>query len=1126
MFRPLLLQLFMLCFSTVAFSQCFDCGKNHGDHIDDYASDIAVTNDGFLYSYIDGSNDDYNLRKYDFNCNLVWSKNFGTNSFNPKKVYITHITVDELGNIYLIISYNGAQSDVPYNVYGTMLYSGQTLYKLGSNGNTIWYKKLGGNEYNSVDTNVKNLFYKQNKIFVVSSFGSQNNVNNEILLISNNYYTIPQTFLAVFDVEGNLIDAKTPGQTDEYFTASEMDNDGNIYLTNTYRSENEYRTKLECYDSNLELVWSKVISTASLNTPTFSNYIPTRIHYSSQTDKLYIWGTVIRNCDILGNIFVTEEFSNYGLTNSVLTEFNTLDGTLERFKHIKNIGQYDSDVQQNTAYIKERNGELYIFTNFTNFLEFSNATITSSTYIDGDGVTTLDTQEMVLFKVSLNTFEDEFIFRSYYGFYGWNRNDYVDKIVFHNDDLYMTGTIASKPLTINGTIINNNSGNGDSDAFLYKYNINNVNGGVIKVETSCLNAMTAFELIGTYNSISWNFGDPSSLNNTSNVSNPVHQFSAPGSYLVRATVTCNGSSEVVEKQINITIQPTVSPITTIYECETSPGSGISSGFDTSMIEQTLVNQQQNITVKYINSNGGILPSPLPNPYTNTTPGGDIVTARLYYTNNPECYIETNIFFSTIAKPSPPTIVGLVDFCKQNNATLNEITITGQNIKWYDALTNGSLLPNSTLLVNGTTYYVSQTINGCESERIAVTITVYETVAPTGIAVQTFCDTQVLTLADFVVSGTDLLFYDASVGGNLLPTSTTLVNGVTYYASQTLDGCESFVRLALTSEIISEVPANDFSAMVCDDLNNGSEKVDLSDYETNLIATASAYTFGYYTDFAAAESGNAGNSITNFSEYELHLGLNLIYVRVVYNNLCFKVVTLQLTLTPSPYLNMTDSYSICENGSVKITADTGFDSYTWSTGATSQAITATQAGNYWITVTDNNNGLICSSTKNITVELSNKANITAIETVDWTSNENVITVYVNGLGDYEYSIDGINFQSSNQFYGLPNGEYTVYVNDINGCGVAKKDVYLLMYPKFFTPNGDSYNDVWGIQFYKNELQMVVKIFDRYGKFIKQLSATDPFWDGTYNGQVLPSNDYWFTVIREDGTEYKGHFSLKR
>ena len=475
----------------------------------------------------------------------------------------------------------------------------------------------------------------------------------------------------------------------------------------------------------------------------------------------------------------------------------------------------------------------------------------------------------------------------------------------------------------------------------------------------------------------------------------------------------------------------------------------------------------------------------------------------------------------------PTAIPIVNqnfyYCLGSNPIISDVIITGQNIKWYDAL-NGALLADTTLLIDGVTYYVSQTINGCESTRIPVMVNAQSTPAPSGIAVQTFCDTQVLTLADFVVSGTDLKFYDGNIGGNLLPTSTTLVDGVTYYASQTLNGCESISRLALTPDIISGIPANGYAELMCDDLGDGVENVDLSDYNGNLIANASAYTFNYYTSFTAAE--NEGISITGFSNYTLNTGLSTIYVRVEFANSCYEVVALELTVVALPKLNMKDSYSVCENGFITITADAAFDSYSWSTGATSQAIVVTNGGNYEVTVTKNTNGLICSSTKNITVEVSQKATITAVETVDWTSNDNVITVYVDGSGVYEYSVDGVNFQSSNQFFGLPNGEYTVYVNDTKGCGVAKKDVYLLMYPKYFTPNGDSYNDFWGIQFYQNEMNLVVKIFDRYGKFIKQLNAKDPVWDGTYQGNNLPATDYWFTVIREDGTEYKGHFTLKR
>jgi hypothetical protein len=57
------------------------------------------------------------------------------------------------------------------------------------------------------------------------------------------------------------------------------------------------------------------------------------------------------------------------------------------------------------------------------------------------------------------------------------------------------------------------------------------------------------------------------------------------------------------------------------------------------------------------------------------------------------------------------------------STLNSIIITGTNIQWYSSLTSSTPLANTTSLVNGTTYYASQTVNGCEGSRLAVTVQV-------------------------------------------------------------------------------------------------------------------------------------------------------------------------------------------------------------------------------------------------------------------------------------------------------------------------------------------------------------------------------------------------------------------
>jgi gliding motility-associated-like protein len=209
----------------------------------------------------------------------------------------------------------------------------------------------------------------------------------------------------------------------------------------------------------------------------------------------------------------------------------------------------------------------------------------------------------------------------------------------------------------------------------------------------------------------------------------------------------------------------------------------------------------------------------------------------------------------------------------------------------------------------------------------------------------------------------------------------------------------------------------------------------------------------------------------------------------------------------------------------IKANNNSYSYLWSNGSTSQAITISQHGNYSVTASLDYGNKICSTTENFTVELSNAATITNIETQDWTDTENIIIVNTSGLGNYEFSIDGINYQDSNIFSGLNSGEYTVYVRDKNGCGISEDEIFLLMYPKFFTPNGDGYNDTWAIKFSHIEPNSKVDIFDRYGKLLKKLNNTNS-WDGKYNGNELPSTDYWFVITIENGKEYKGHFSLKR
>ena len=140
--------------------------------------------------------------------------------------------------------------------------------------------------------------------------------------------------------------------------------------------------------------------------------------------------------------------------------------------------------------------------------------------------------------------------------------------------------------------------------------------------------------------------------------------------------------------------------------------------------------------------------------------------------------------------------------------------------------------------------------------------------------------------------------------------------------------------------------------------------------------------------------------------------------------------------------------------------------------------------------------------------------------------NYIEIIASGDGNFEYSIDNINYQDSNYFTNIEGGIYTVFARDKEGCGEDSSEVTIIDYPKFFTPNDDGFNDYWQIKGISKFPNSKIFIYDRYGKLLKQLSASSLGWDGFYTGKKMNSSDYWFKVDLDNGTSFSGHFTLKR
>src|SRR5687767_3891853 len=106
------------------------------------------------------------------------------------------------------------------------------------------------------------------------------------------------------------------------------------------------------------------------------------------------------------------------------------------------------------------------------------------------------------------------------------------------------------------------------------------------------------------------------------------------------------------------------------------------------------------------------------------------------------------------------------------------------------------------------------------------------------------------------------------------------------------------------------------------------------------------------------------------------------------------------------------------------------SYIWSTGSIDQSITGLYAGFYEVTVTDGN---ACTETAEVVIEEPPlmSLSLTVNEPDCFDQQKGVITILpLGGVEPFEYSIDGINFTSSNIFTGLNEGNYQITTRDAN------------------------------------------------------------------------------------------------
>jgi len=322
-------------------------------------------------------------------------------------------------------------------------------------------------------------------------------------------------------------------------------------------------------------------------------------------------------------------------------------------------------------------------------------------------------------------------------------------------------------------------------------------------------------------------------------------------------------------------------------------------------------------------------------------------------------------------------------------------------------------------------------------------------------------------------------------------------------------------------------------------------------ETYVLPTLPTTT--YNIDYYSQSGGNAADLITNLNISTPGIYTYYVYASAIGNPNCNDEIS--FTFTVHPLLDRTiQGGIICsdsQTGNIlrTFTMNSGlnpaFFTVNWYLNGTlmgtGPSYTASQAGVYnveFIKLTPDV-GTACNY-KDTTVNVIQSGPALADFTVSSAfENNTFITVNItSGFGDYVYQLeypdgDFSDLQSSNIFSDLTTGEYFVNIFDVLGdCSPTKLGpIYIINYPNYFTPNGDGINDNWNIWDLSKQPDAVISIFDRYGKFLEQISPVDSGWDGTFNGEKLPSTDYWFTVDylpqnSQSRQVFRAHFSLKR
>ncbi|WP_210151108.1 T9SS type B sorting domain-containing protein [Chryseobacterium scophthalmum] len=443
------------------------------------------------------------------------------------------------------------------------------------------------------------------------------------------------------------------------------------------------------------------------------------------------------------------------------------------------------------------------------------------------------------------------------------------------------------------------------------------------------------------------------------------------------------------------------------------------------------------------------------------------------------------------------ITGNLTFCPGSNTVLTATaTGTGNTFVW----SNGTNGPTNTVAVPGNHTVTVTTPDGCQYQQsvtvIMNTAIIVNIVAPAEIT----CITQQITLnatASVFEPGATFL-WTAAAAGNIVTGANTLTPTVNSGGIYTLTitseaGCPQQATVTVIENITPPVIALTAPKLI------------ICKGESVVLTANGAITYNWAT---LPGNGNTQTvSPTSTTTYTVE-GVS------VSANGCKANTTITIEVVPEIASTLQD-VEICEGDRTILDAGAGTNyTYLWNTGETTQTISVEQAGVYTVTI---NNG---TCTKTVTATISY---IVAPEISEVVYNDNTLTINVknSGVTVLEYSIDdGITWQTLNVFFNvLKNTQYIIRVRNKGAMCDTTTTYYTFFMVNTITPNGDGRNDTINFTTVSGFKDFEGEIFDRYGRVIFRINATNPIWNGKELGRVIPTATYWYKLSWTDSISKK-------